>query len=145
MSGAAFHIARARHHDLAEAARLYHRVATATLLWMPPNSFTPEVFLEQARHETVWLAWMDGWIVGLAALYQPDSFLHSLYVDGARQGRGIGLALLNTVAAAARGPLSLKVEDQNVRARRFYLREGFREADRGVTDGSQWILMTRAN
>jgi GNAT superfamily N-acetyltransferase len=143
MSGAAFHIARARHHDLAEAAALYHRVATATLHWMPPNSFTPEVFLEQARYETIWLAWMNGWIVGLAALYEPDSFLHSLYVDAGRQGQGIGLALLNTVSSAARGPLSLKVEEQNLRARRFYAREGFRELESGMTDGSRWILLSR--
>lgn len=143
MSGAAFHIARARHHDLDEAAALYHRVATATLHWMPPNSFTPEVFMEQARHEIVWLAWAARRIVGLAALYESDSFLHSLYVDAGQQGRGIGLALLNTVAAAAREPLSLKVEEQNLRARRFYAREGFSERESGITDGSRWILLSR--
>lgn len=143
MSGAAFHIARARSHDLDEAAALYHRVATQTLHWMPPNSFTPEVFLEQALHETVWLAWEARRVVGLAALYEPDSFLHSLYIDAAHQGRGIGLALLNTVAAAAREPLSLKVEEQNHRARRFYAREGFSEIETGVTDGSRWILLSR--
>ena len=143
MSGAAFHIARARHHDLAEAAALYHRVATATLHWMPPNSFTPAVFKEQARYETIWLAWEEGRIVGVAALYEPDSFLHSLYVDAGRQGRGIGLALLNTVAAAARDPLSLKVEAQNLRARRFYAREGFSERETGMSDGSEWILLSR--
>lgn len=143
MSGAAFHIARARHHDLTEAAALYHRVATAALHWMPPNSFTPEVFLEQARYETVWLAWEEGRIAGLAALYEPDNFLHSLYVDHGRQGRGIGLALLNVVAAAAQGPLSLKVEEQNAGARRFYAREGFREIETGMSDGSRWILLSR--
>ena len=143
MSGAAFHIARARHHDLAEAAALYHRVATATLHWMPPNSFTPAVFMEQARYETIWLAWEEGRIVGVAALYEPDSFLHSLYVDAGRQGRGIGLALLNTVAAAARDPLSLKVEAQNLQARRFYAREGFSERETGMSDGSEWILLSR--
>lgn len=143
MSGAAFHIARARHHDLDEAAALFARVATRTLHWMPEGSFTPAVFLEQARHETVWLAWAGGRIVGLAALYEPDSFLHSLYVDERRQGEGIGLALLNTVADAAHGPLSLKVEERNTGARRFYAREGFDEAETGITDGSRWILLVR--
>lgn len=143
MSAAAFHIARARHHDLAEAAALYHRVATQTLHWMAPNSFTPAVFLEQARHETVWLAWEEGRIVGLAALYEPDSFLHSLYVDSSHQGRGIGLALLNTVASAASGPLSLKVEELNAGARRFYAREGFSQVECGVSEGSRWILLSR--
>ena len=143
MSGAAFHIARARHHDLAEAAALYHRVATATLHWMPPNSFTPAVFMEQARHERVWLAWEEGRIVGLAALYEPDSFLHSLYIDAGRQGRGIGPALLDTGGEAARGQLALKVQAQNLRARRFYAREGFSERESGVSDGSQWILLSR--
>lgn len=143
MSGAAFHIARARHHDLHDAAALYSRVAKATLHWLPPGGFEPEVFLEQARFETIWLAWEHGRIVGVAALYEPDSFLHSLYIDAHAQGRGIGLALLNTVAAAAAGPLSLKVETQNVHARRFYAREGFMELARGVSDGSEWILLSR--
>lgn len=143
MSGAAFHIARARHHDLDEAAALYSRVAKATLHWLPPGGFEPEVFLEQALHETIWLAWERGHIIGVAALYEPDSFLHSLYIDFGHQGRGVGLALLNTVASAARGPLSLKVEEQNLGARRFYAREGFSERETGVTDGSRWILLSR--
>lgn len=143
MSGAAFHIARARHHDLDAAATLYSRVAKATLHWLPPGGFEPQVFLEQARFETIWLAWEHGRIVGLAALYEPDSFLHSLYVDFPAQGRGIGLALLDTVAAAAPGPLSLKVEEQNIRARRFYAREGFRARETGISDGSRWILLSR--
>ena len=44
----------------------------------------------------------------LAGFYRPQNFLHSLYVDG--RGRGIGKALLDYVAAAADGPVSLKVQ-----------------------------------
>ena len=143
MAGAAVHIRRARSHDLPEAAALYERVATATLYWAPREDYVAARFLDQARHETVWLAWSGARIVGLAALYEPSSFLHSLYVDDGWRDRGVGLALLNEVARSAGGPVSLKVEERNIRARRFYEREGFEEVERGETSGSVWIRLIR--
>ena len=80
---------------------------------------------------------------GLAALYRPQNFLHSLYVDV--RGLGVGAALLDYVAAQCCGPLSLKVQEPNARARAFYAREGFvciehgRDADSDVA----WLRLVR--
>lgn len=129
--------------DLEEAARLFQRVAQATLHWAPPELYTAEAFLRQAEEEMVWVALDKGRIIGLAALYIPQSFLHSLYIDPPWQGQGVGLALMETVAEAADGPLSLKAETRNTRAIQFYKRHGFRAVEHGHSNGSDWVLLAR--
>ena len=57
-----------------------------------------------------------------------------LFVRAGSRGRGIGRALLGP-AKAGRDELSLPVYEKNAPARRFYEREGFRLAGRGV-DGN---------
>lgn len=143
MSGAAYDIRCAGLGELGDAAALYERVATATLPWQKPGTHTIAGFLQQSENETVWVAVADGAVIGLAALYEPESFLHSLFVDFAWQNRGIGKALLDIVAEAAEAPLSLKVEARNHDAVRFYHREGFHIVELGETDGSQWLRLAR--
>lgn len=143
MRGARFLVRRVRQEELGEAAALYERVATATLHWMPAGTHTAAGFLNQTADETVFVAMARGRVVGLAALYEPESFLHSLYVDTAWQAQGIGAALLAAAAEAAPGPLSLKVEERNTRARTFYARLRFAAGERGEEAGSTWIRLTR--
>lgn len=57
-----------------------------------------------------------------------------LFVRAGSRGRGIGRALLGP-AKAGRDELSLSVYEKNAPARRFYEREGFRAAGRGL-DGN---------
>jgi GNAT superfamily N-acetyltransferase len=145
VSGAAFAIRRAGPDDLFAAAVLFERVANQAMPWLARETQDAAAFLAAAADETVWVAAAEGRLVGLAALYAPDSFLHMLFVDAAWQGRGVGRALLDTVAAAAAGPLSLKVQHRNAAARRFYARSGFVEAGRGGPDAAPWLRLVRRN
>ncbi len=47
--------------------------------------------------ETIWVAELDGHRVGFADVLENDNFLHSLYVDPAYQGHGVGSSLLEKV------------------------------------------------
>jgi GNAT superfamily N-acetyltransferase len=80
----------------------------------------------------VWLAEEDG--VPVAVLLLEDAWLHSLYVEPARTGEGIGSALLDLAKSRRPHRLGLWVFQTNQRARRFYLRHGFVEVRR--TDGT---------
>jgi ribosomal protein S18 acetylase RimI-like enzyme len=51
--------------------------------------------------------------------------LASLYVQPRHQGRGLGLALLNTCLAQSNDPLWLAVNCENTKARAFYDAHGF--------------------
>ena len=133
-----YEVRRARPDELPACADLYVRVLRETFTWTPPERHRREDFLRAAAEEEVFVAVeADGRILGLAALYRPQSFLHSLYVDV--RGRGVGKALVDHVSRAAPGPLSLKVQAPNRRAQAFYLREGFRCIEAGEDGGVAWL------
>jgi GNAT superfamily N-acetyltransferase len=80
----------------------------------------------------VTVAEADGEIVGFSAV--KAGWLDHLYVDPARQGRGIGGMLLRLAMSENTAGLSLWAFLANHRARAFYGRAGFIEVLR--TDGS---------
>jgi ribosomal protein S18 acetylase RimI-like enzyme len=133
----------ARPEEIPACADLYVRVLRETFTWLPPERHRREDFLRAAREEEVYVAVEDGRILGLAAIYRPQNFLHSLYVD--RRGRGVGKALLDHVGALSDRPLSLKVQAPNQRAQAFYAREGFRCTERGQDLGSDvgWLRLVK--
>ena len=140
---AAYEIRRARPDELPACADLYVRVLRQTFTWAPPDRHRRTDFLSAAREEEVYVALEAGRILGLAAIYRPQGFLHSLYVDD--RGRGVGKALLDHVSRVIGGPISLKVQEPNRRAQAFYAREGFRCVGRGQDPGSDiaWLRLTR--
>ena len=142
MSGA-LKIRRARPDELPACADLYLRVLRETFTWISPERHHKADFLRAARDEEVYVALAQDEILGLAAFYRPQNFLHSLYVE--RRGSGVGKALLDHISALADGPVSLKVQAPNRRAQRFYAREGFTCVERGQDPGSDvaWLRLVR--
>jgi GNAT superfamily N-acetyltransferase len=136
-------IRRARPDELPACADLYLRVLRETFVWIPPERHHRADFLRAAREEEIYVAVEGEAILGLAAFYRPQNFLHSLYVEP--RGRGVGKALLDHVVALADGAVSLKVQAPNRRAQRFYAREGFTCVERGKDAGSDvaWLRLVR--
>ena len=136
-------VRRAQADEIAACAALYERVLRETFTWVPPQRHQAADFLSHAVEEEVYLARDGERLLGIAGFYRPNNFLHSLYVE--TRGAGVGQALLDHVAAAADGPLSLKCQSPNLRAQDFYLREGFRIVDVGRDPGAEftWLRMSR--
>lgn len=136
-------IRRARPEELAACAKLYVRVLRETFTWQPPERHREVDFFRAAQEEEIYVAVENRAILGVASLYRPQSFLHSLYVEA--RGRGVGKALLDHVAAVADGRLSLKVQAPNLRAQAFYAREGFTCVEEGRDPGSEvgWLRLVR--
>jgi len=88
----------------------------------------------RSRIETdeTWVAEVDGLPVGYAR-WTPG-WLDDLYVQPARQGGGVGAALLELVQARQPDGFCLWVFESNTPARGFYARHGLLELER--TDGS---------
>jgi GNAT superfamily N-acetyltransferase len=136
-------VRRARADEIGRCADLYVKVLRETFTWQPPERHRREDFLRAARDEEVYVAVADDAILGIAALYRPQRFLHSLYVE--TRGLGVGAALLAHVLAQVDGPLSLKVQEPNARARAFYAREGFVCIEHGRDHDSDvaWLRLVR--
>ena len=136
-----------RAEELDACAELYDRVVCDTFTWIDLSASDQRAkFREEAGEEAVYVAEDAGRILGIAALYLPDSFLHSLYIDLGIQSRGVGLALLKHIDDVAPEPILLKVQVLNFNARRFYAREGFWVAEDGgesPPSNDRWLLLTR--
>ncbi|HEV2440795.1 MAG TPA: GNAT family N-acetyltransferase [bacterium] len=83
----------------------------------------------------MWVAVLDGRIVGFAALNSARDHLDHLYVRPGWYGRGIGGALLERAKALGAGRLRLFTFQRNARARTFYEARGFAVVD--LNDGSR--------
>lgn len=136
-------VRRAQVGEIAACAALYERVLRATFTWVPLDRRQAADFVAAAQDEEVYLAAEGERLLGVASLYRPDSFLHSLFVEA--RGLGVGKALLDHVAESADGPLHLKCQLPNMRAQAFYAREGFRPVEEGCDPGASvgWVRMSR--
>ena len=134
-------IRRAWPEELPDCADLYVRVLRDTFHWQAPERHRAEDFFGAARDEEIYMALEDGRLLGVAAFFRPQNFLHSLSVEA--RGAGVGKALLDHIIAAADGPVSLKVQAPNMRAQAFYAREGFRCIERGEDGDVAWLRLAR--
>jgi GNAT superfamily N-acetyltransferase len=135
-----------RADDLERCAALYERVVRATFTWLDVGD-PAEDFRLAALEEEVLLAEVDGVLAGLAAFYRPECFLHSIYVEAAFQGQGVGRALMRRVEAGSPEPITLKVQVLNLNARRFYARDGFGVVEEGgdpLPGNNRWLRLDRA-
>jgi chorismate mutase/GNAT superfamily N-acetyltransferase len=121
--------------DLGEVAELYIATRRDALGQMPAPVHTDAEIREWVRRtgteKEVWVAEEDA-ITGFAVL--DGAWLDSLYVGPARQGAGIGTALLDLVKAQRPGGFGLWVFASNASGRGFYRRHGLVELEH--TDGS---------
>ena len=100
---------------------------------------TLEGFASQVEGEEIHVAEIDGGIAGFVSVWQPDQFVHHLYVMPQFQARGIGQALLRRCEEVYGLPLSLKCATGNEKAQRFYKRHGWTPmGESGVAEDGPW-------
>ena len=133
----------ATREDLTNVADLHVAVRRASEPAMPPLAWGREDVLDYVcawdldTHE-LWLAEAGdpadpgGRTIGYAMVH--GDWLHSLYVDPAAQGEGVGGMLLDLAKSLRPAGFCLYVFESNTPARRFYARHGL--VDLEHTDGA---------
>lgn len=107
-----------------------------------PRRIDSEILAEETRNEQILVAETEhGEIAGFTAIYEPEAFVHHLYVDPSAQGLGIGRSLLERAVELAGGAASLKCQTRNPAALGFYRRLGWREADHGSSEFGPWVRL----
>lgn len=107
-----------------------------------PRKIDAEMFAKETAEEVQFAAVDDaGRVLGFVSLYEPDSFVHHLFVDPELHGRGVGRALLAHAVAQAGGRATLKCQTRNERALGFYRGLGWTEVAAGVSDIGEWVAM----
>lgn len=136
-----FAIRRFQTSDAPHCARIFDRA------WHAGHPYAPRVIDEtvlasETAEEAQFVAvGEDGTVVGFVSLYEPQAFVHHLYVEPALRGRGIGKALLEHAVAAVGGRATLKCQIGNERAMTFYRRLGWIEVTAGTGEFGAWVAM----
>ena len=126
--------------DRAECERIFRAMKGLSFAEYSHAANEPENFAAVTAGEEIWVAEGTGRsITGFVSIWRPDRFIHHLYVDPARQRRGIGLALLGRAIAICGGQADLKCGEANRAAQSFYIAAGLRPAGWGWGPSGPWI------
>jgi GNAT superfamily N-acetyltransferase len=128
-------------HDLAACAGIFDRA------WREGHPFAPRkidasVLADEIVGETIFVAEDEQQAVaGFVSIYEPESFLHHLYVEPRLRNRGIGGALLRHAVAVAGGTATLKCQLGNQAALGFYRHLGWTEIVAGTNQYGAWVTL----
>lgn len=109
--------------------------------WVEPGKHQLEDFDVSTQGERILVALDGETIVGFASIWEPDSFVHSLYVHPDHLRRGIGRLLLQACEPYFLSRATLKCLKANQRALRFYRSLGWRERGEGADAGGPYFVM----
>lgn len=143
-------IRRATPADRPALAEIFLKARRAAFDWQDPASFALDDFDAQTEGEIILLAEnTDGLPLGFVSVWEPDGFIHHLFVDPAHQGEGIGSLLLDDLHAWLLLPYRLKCLARNTRALAFYAKRGWRQVEDEGGRGNEgrddaWILLEYA-
>lgn len=120
---------------------LFLAARKASWHWLDSSGWRLEDFDRTTLGETILVAEQDGHRLGFAAVLDNDNFLHSLFVDPAAQGQGVGSMLLKTVQQRFTSTGALKCLAANRAAQAFYQHHGWQVIARGESHQGEYLLM----
>ena len=102
-------------------------------------------FKNEIAGELTLAATLDNQIVGFISIWEPDWFIHHLYVEPSKHRSGVGRSLIVHVERlAGERPLSLKCQTANRGAIGFYTAIGFDDAlENGVDEYGSWVRLVK--
>lgn len=130
--------------DRAALRRIYTAARRAAFTWQDATTFQPADFDTDTEDECILVALADGQPVGFASIWEPDSFLHTLFVHPDFQRQGVGKMLLTHCSAyfTAATP-TLKCLKANAPAIGFYLHQGWQAVADGDSPDGPYLLFAR--
>ena len=119
--------------DLPALREIYLKVRQAVFTWFDTSHYQLSAFDTDTVGEFTLVARVDEIAIGFISAYQPDNFIHHLYVSKEYQNQGIGKMLLNAMLENLQSPVRLKCLQKNNAGMAFYERNGFIKKERGVS------------
>lgn len=127
--------------DYPDLRRIYLEARTKSFHWECTEKMSLEDFDKDTVDDYVILAEEDGKILGFAALYVPDNFIHSLFVDPAFSGKGVGGRLIDFAIEKMNRPLRLKCVSENNQAMKFYEYKGWKKVvEECASEIKYWVM-----
>ncbi len=98
-------------------------------------------FEESLREEQVYVARMGGEIAGFISWFEPDSFIHHLYIKKCFRRQKVGLQMIQFALDRLRYPIRLKCLQENQNAIDFYLSNGWYMVGEGTSSEGDFYLL----
>lgn len=123
---------------------LYVASRNATFTWAPAGSHQASDFDLHTEGERVLVAVRGSKVLGFASIWEPDSFVHNLFVHPSALRQGVGQALLASCARYFTKTPTLKCLQANVNAIQFYKTQGWVAIREDVGPEGPYLLMAKA-
>ncbi len=137
-------IRRASLQDIESVHVIFAR-AISGARWLPPEARLAADFATVSKGETIVVCCSpEGRVLGFVSVFEPDSFIHHLYVADDCQRQGVGTSLLKSLEAWFPMPWHLKCVAQNESALAYYLSRGWAEVDRAQGSEGPYVLLKRS-
>lgn len=127
--------------DRAALQKIYLESRKNTFDWMDTSRFQLNDFNRDTDGEYILVAVVENNPVGFISVWEPENFIHNLYIQLSNTGKGVGSALLNTCLNKIGRPASLKCLDKNINAKKFYLSRGWKVVSDGNGPEGKYQLM----
>lgn len=129
--------------DHAALAELFLLARRESFDWEDTSRFRLEDFAVQTEGEAIYLAEDEesGDLLGFISVWEPECFVHHLFIAQEQRGRGVGRALLSDLQWRMAGPFRLKCVAANEAALAFYRRLGWIATGHGSVNGIHHYVM----
>lgn len=118
-----------------------YRVCIEGADWMSATAQAAADFHRDSAGERQFVVEMENEVVGFISVWEPDAFIHLLFVHPRYQGCGVGTRLLEGLIQHVSPPWRLKCVCANRGAREFYEKRGWRWLEQGLSEGGAYHLL----
>lgn len=129
--------------DTSSLQGVYLRTRAEKFHWLNSSDLRASDFERDTDGERIWVAEMQGRIVGFVSVWEPDNFIHHLFVLPEYSGQKIGSALLAACLEVIGRPAQLKCVSANLEALQFYLAKGWKTISKGFSADGEYHLMQK--
>ena len=113
--------------------------------WVDSSTFTQVDFDRDTEGELIWVAIEFDNPIGFISIWEPDNFIHNLFVHPDFVGCGSGTKLLDVCLNEIGKPMTLKCSKPNTNARKFYISRGWQVISEGIDPDGEYELMRYEN
>lgn len=131
--------------DRSTLRRIYLETKRRTFSWLGTDSLAVDDFDKDTEGERIWVYELSEKIVGFVSIWEPENFIHHLFVLPEFSRQGYGAQLLAVSMASMNHPITLKCASQNTNALEFYRANGWRTIAKGTNPDGEYQLMQADN
>ncbi len=127
--------------DLIALRVLYNDVRSKEFNWEKQEQISEMDFDRDTNGERVLVLDEMGEVLGFVGIYEPENFIHHLYVNQNARGAGVGRQLLQAALATSHDAFTLKCVAENEKAFLFYKKMGFKKVSEGFSEDGRYFVL----